>query len=294
MKLQNYIENRIKSENRPLYMPYITSGDPDFQHTVDYAVAMIDGGADVLELGIPFSDPTADGPVVQQAMVRAMARSDFSIDHVLQTAYDIHQQRPEVPIVLLGYLNPILSHFFAELDPENERKADPVLDEDSGCHKSIDRFLNRALECGVLGVVIPDLPFDSPEAELFRNHPSQISLINMIAPNTTPSREKAICKQAQGFIYYVSSLGTTGERKDLPEETAEKVARLKKDSGVPLFVGFGISRPDQARQLASHVDGVIVGSLNQRIIEENSENAAGKLKETTESFVESLKPALAT
>ncbi len=292
MKLQTYIQARIKEKDRPLYMPYITSGDPDFQHTVDYAVAMIDGGADILELGIPFSDPTADGPVIQKAMVRAMERSDFSIDNVLQTAFDIHQKRPEIPIVLLGYLNPILSHFFAELDPENERKADPVLEENSGCHRSIDRFLNRAQECGVQGLVIPDLPFDSPEAELFRNHPSDISLISMIAPNTPSRREKAICKQAQGFIYYVSSLGTTGERKELPPETAEIVARIKEQSGIPLFVGFGISQPEQATQLAAHVDGVIVGSLNQRTIDENAETAAQKLTETTAAFVGALAPVI--
>ncbi|MBU44482.1 MAG: tryptophan synthase subunit alpha [Spirochaetaceae bacterium] len=291
MKLQEYIEDRIKKTGRPLYMPYITSGDPDFARTVQYALAMIDGGADVLELGIPFSDPTADGPVIQQAMVRAMARSDFSIDNVLQAAHEIHKQRPEVPIVLLGYLNPILSHFFAELDPENERKADPVLDSNTGCHLSIDRFLKRAGECGVKGIVIPDLPFDSPEAELFRRHPSEIALISMVAPNTTPKREKAICKQAQGFIYYVSSLGTTGERKELPPETARKVESLKNASGVPLFVGFGISQPQQARQLAAHVDGVIVGSLNQRIIDEDADQAAEKLKATTQGFVDALQPA---
>ncbi|MEQ8353378.1 MAG: tryptophan synthase subunit alpha [Leptospiraceae bacterium] len=291
MKLQKYIEERIQSQKRPLYMPYITCGDPDFQHTVDYAVALIDGGADILELGIPFSDPTADGPVIQQAMVRAMARPDFSIDNVLQAAFDIHQKRPNVPIVLLGYLNPILSHFFAELDPENERKADPVLDPGSGCHRSIERFLNRAQECGVQGLVIPDLPFDSPEAELFRNHPGDVALINMIAPNTASRREKAICSQARGFIYYVSSLGTTGERKDLPSETAEKVRQLKNDSGIPLFVGFGISQPDQARELASHVDGIIVGSLNQRIIDENPEHAADRLRETTAGFISAIEPS---
>lgn len=271
-------------------MPYITCGDPDFRHTVDYSLSLIDGGADILELGIPFSDPTADGPVIQQAMVRAMAREDFSIDRVLDTAAEIHRHRPEVPIILLGYLNPILSHFFAELDPENEKKADPVLDTNSGCHRSIHRFLSRAEESGVQGIVIPDLPFDSPEAQLFREHPSELNLISMIAPNTTEKRQKAICVQAEGFIYYVSSLGTTGERKELPPETAAIVDRLKKQSGCPLFVGFGISQPDQARALASHVDGVIVGSLNQRIIDEDPESAAEKLKSVTSDFVRALSP----
>lgn len=290
MKLDSYIRQRIREARRPLYMPYITCGDPDFEHSVRYGVALIDGGADILELGIPFSDPTADGPVIQQAMVRAMARPDFSIDRVLDAAAEIHKQRPDTPIVLLGYLNPILSHFFAELDPENEKKADPVLDENSGCHRSIQRFLERAKQCGVQGIVIPDLPFDSPEAELFRSSAQDISLVSMIAPNTQRKREKAICRQAEGFIYYVSSLGTTGERKDLPPETAQKVEELKKESGIPLFVGFGISQPEQARALAAHVDGVIVGSLNQRLIDEDPEAAPGKLTEITQSFVSSLQP----
>lgn len=291
MNLESYIRQRMQDNKRPLYMPYITCGDPDFEHSVQYGLSLIDGGADILELGIPFSDPTADGPVIQQAMVRAMARPDFSVDHVLDAAARIHKQRPEIPIVLLGYLNPILSHYFAELDPENEKKADPVLDENSGCQRSIQRFLERAEQAGVRGIVIPDLPFDSPEAELFRKSAERITLVSMVAPNTPRKREKAICRQASGFIYYVSSLGTTGERKDLPPETAQKVEELKRESGIPLFVGFGISQPEQARALASYVDGVIVGSLNQRVIDEDPEAAESKLTEITQSFVSSLQPS---
>ncbi|MCB1306108.1 MAG: tryptophan synthase subunit alpha [Leptospiraceae bacterium] len=290
MNLQEYIQHRQKSLGRPLYMPYITAGDPDLKSTVSYALALIDGGADVLELGIPFSDPTADGPVIQEAMVRAMANADFNIDHVLDAAAQIHEQRPEVPIVLLGYLNPVLSHFFSDLDPEAEKRMDPI-NPNSGCQKSIHRFLTRASECGVQGMVIPDLPFDAPEAELFRSHSSGISLVSMIAPNTSAARQKQICKKAGGFIYYVSALGTTGERKELSPEIANRVKTIKEDSGVPLFVGFGVSQPEQARALAPYSDGVIVGSLNQRLIDEEPATAAQRLKSTTAAFVAALASA---
>ncbi len=250
-------------------MPYLTVGDPDRARTVEFAVAMIDAGADLIELGIPFSDPTADGPVIQAAMVRAMAEPGFSLQSVFATMEQIHQARPEMPLVVLTYANPVLSGLSTE-----------------GAERSARAFLTQAHRCGVRGVVIPDLPFDSPEGVMLRSVSAEsgIDSILMVAPNTSEERMRRICASARGFIYYVTSLGVTGLRRELPPELEQRVALVRKLAGVPVLAGFGFSQPEQGRALAGILDGIIVGSLNHRIISEHGAQAAAALAQITREF----------
>ena len=266
-------------------MPYLTAGDPDFKRTVEFALGMIDAGADLLELGIPFSDPTADGPVIQAAMVRALANENFSLDEVFGVARSVHQARPETPLVFLTYLNPIVTGFLART-PGN-----PALRSHFDAAQNIELFLKECHDAGIKGVVIPDLPLDQPESKLFRKlgKKYEVDQIVMIAPNTRKRHFKEICRLARGFIYYVTSLGVTGERKEFPPELEENVRKVKKTSGLPVLAGFGFSAPDQVRPLRGIVDGVIVGSLNHSIIQQHGVHAGMKLAETTRGFAEALR-----
>lgn len=260
-------------------MPYLTVGDPNVDATVEFAIGMIDAGADLLELGIPFSDPTADGPVIQAAMVRAMKQPGFSIERVFEAAGRIHEARPDVPLIFLSYLNPVLRGL-AAAEESGDWNADAGL----------RRFLSECKRTGVRGLVLPDLPFDQPEAKLLRAAAEEFEVVQilMVAPNTSEKRFRSICKHARGFVYYVTSYGVTGERKDLPDDLAANVRRVRRKVGVPILAGFGISQPNQVRALTGIVDGVIVGSLHHRIIDEKGADAAGTLADTTRAFVEAL------
>ncbi len=287
-ELSEYIKERAKSG--PVYMPYLTAGDPDFSKTVEYALAMIDQGADLLELGIPFSDPTADGPVIQKAMFRALNNGAFSLEKVFETARAIHEARPQVPLIFLTYLNPILTGFLKRV-PGND-----ALRSQFDVNRNIEDFLKECQNAGIKGVVIPDLPHEQPEARVFRALAPQygVDQILMIAPNTEKKRFKEICKLAGGFIYNVTSMGVTGERKELPRELGATIRRIKKSSGVPVLAGFGISEPEQVKSLVGILDGIIVGSLNHRIIEESisgngTSDAVSALAEKTRGFVEACR-----
>lgn len=265
--LETYIREKRKSG--PLYMPYLTVGDPDFESTVRFGCAMIEEGADVLELGIPFSDPTADGPVIEAAMVRAMARPDFSLERVFAAAAEIHRTHPLVPLVWLSYMNPVFCGFPG----------------------GVSEFLRRSAECGVRGVVIPDLPADQPEAEAFKASGEKygVAQIFLSAPNTDPERLRAL-RRGGGFIYHVTSYGVTGERKELPPEIKEQIERVRDVTGLPVFAGFGFSTPAQAASVRDSADGVIVGSLHHRLIQEKGTAALEDLRASTRAFVQALRP----
>lgn len=290
--LQSYILN-----HRPMvYMPYLTMGDPSCKQTINYAISMIDAGAEILEIGIPFSDPTADGPVIQAAMVRALNQNDITLDSIFEATEEIHQQRPEVPIIFLTYFNPIISidpkhgeFAFQTLPGKVQKKTLDLIDRETAL--SLASFLDRAKDAGVRGIVIPDLPFDARESKAFEllGLYADISRIQMIAPNTAEDRLREICSRARGFIYYVTSTGVTGERKDLPEDIKSRLKKVRSMTEVPVLAGFGISNPSQVDSLRGNVDGIIVGSLNHRFIENDPENAAEKLSEVTMSFVQAIK-----
>lgn len=282
MKLSDYI--RSKSVDGAVYMPYLTVGDPSFAATEEFGVEMIDAGADLLELGAPFSDPTADGPVIQAAMVRAMANPGFSIERVLESIQRIHDARPETPLVILSYCNPVLNGF--RRGDGRVRLGAGATHSDSELQAALEEFLDRSARAGVRGLVLPDLPFDSPEGEFLREAALNrgIAPILMVAPNTGEDRLKRICAAAEGFIYYVTSLGVTGMRSELPPELKDRVRRVQDLSGLPVLAGFGFSTPEQAGEAARALDGVIVGSLNHRIIAEQGARAGAELARITREF----------
>lgn len=247
-------------------MPYISLGDPSFNLSIKWAEA-ISENCDILELGIPFSDPVADGPVIQKSYKRALDNQIFSMDIVLETTKNIYNIIQK-PIVYLTYLNPIISY-------------------------GIDLFFKNAYSSGVRGIVIPDLPFDTKEYKSIYtvSKNNNISIINLITPATPKDRIKAMKKFSSGFIYYVTSFGVTGARSDFDLKIEERISMVKKLLGIPVFAGFGISEPEQARKISAFSDGIIIGSKIQKIIEEEAKDpslCSLKLAQYTKEIKSSL------
>jgi tryptophan synthase alpha chain len=244
-KIKEYFQNK---KSKSVFVPFFTLGDPSYEASVEYGKAILDNGADILELGIPFSDPVADGPVIQRAVARALKNS-FSFDKIFETTKKIHEHKPEKPLVFLTYFNPVY-------------------------HCGIQSFLDQAKASGVAGLVIPDLPFDTKESETLFHELScrDMDLIHLITPATIKKRITALKKTSSGFIYYVTSFGVTGERREFSVDLEERISTLKKALELPICAGFGISTPEQASQIAHYADGIIIGSAIQRIIEENGDN----------------------
>jgi tryptophan synthase alpha chain len=237
---------RCCDENRAAFIPYICAGDPNFARTVEIALALEKGGADLLELGIPFSDPLADGIVNQLAAQRAL-EAGATVHGVLECVGEI-RRRSQIPIVLYTYLNPILRH-------------------------GIDEFEHEAAEAGVDGLLILDLPPEEDRniQELDGLKPSSSTVgkeaveenpirIRLIAPTTPPPRIALIAKSAGGFIYYVSREGVTGARDSVAQSLEEKLTMIRQYTDLPIAVGFGISNPEQAATVAKIADAVVIGS----------------------------------
>jgi tryptophan synthase alpha chain len=220
---------RLRKEKRKGFIPYICAGDPTLKRTVDLAFALEEAGADVLELGLPFSDPLADGLVNQLAGQRSLS-AGTTIRGVFDCVREI-RRKSRVPIVLYTYLNPIFQF-------------------------GADKFHREAEAAGVDGLLILDLP---PEEDVDPGAGNLVH-IRLIAPTTPADRMKKIAKSAKGFLYYVSREGVTGARDSIASSLPEKIAELRKMSDLPVAVGFGISNPEQAREVARHADAVVVGS----------------------------------
>ncbi|MCZ8155957.1 MAG: tryptophan synthase subunit alpha [Leptospira sp.] len=250
-KIKDYFASK---KSKSVFVPFFTLGDPNYEASVRYGKAILDNGADILELGIPFSDPVADGPVIQRADARAL-KNTFSFDQIFDVTKQIHLHRPEIPLVYLTYFNPVY-------------------------HCGIATFLDRASESGITGLVIPDLPFDTEESEnLFRELAKRnMDLIHLITPATTKKRISQLKKTSSGFIYYVTSFGVTGERREFSVDLEDRIKSLKEVLQLPICAGFGISTPEQASQIAHYADGIIIGSAIQRIIEENGDNVDACVK----------------
>ncbi|TGN21076.1 tryptophan synthase subunit alpha [Leptospira idonii] len=246
-KIKDYFE---KKTVQSVFVPFFTLGDPDYKASVEYGKAILESGADILELGIPFSDPVADGPVIQRAVARSLKNS-FSFDQIFATTKAIHDHRPEKPLVYLTYFNPIY-------------------------HCGIPNFLDKAKVSGIEGLVIPDLPFDTEESKILFSElrKRDMDLIHLVTPATPKKRIQSMKKTSSGFIYYVTSFGVTGERREFSIDLEDRIKFLKKNLELPICAGFGISTPEQASQIAHYADGIIIGSAIQRIIEENGENVS--------------------
>jgi tryptophan synthase alpha chain len=225
---------RAKAERRAALIAYLCAGDPSLESTATVVPLLANAGADLIELGIPFSDPIADGPTIQAASHRALLRGTTPLK-VLQLVASLRQGGLEVPLMLMTYLNPILSH-------------------------GLEPFCRRAAEVGVDGLLVPDLPLDEegPVKQAASQH--QLDLVLFAGPNTEPARLTRIGKETGGFLYFLSVTGVTGARGVLPPELPEQLSAARAASAAPIAVGFGISTPEQARALAAYADAIVVGS----------------------------------
>ncbi|MDD2351672.1 MAG: tryptophan synthase subunit alpha [Candidatus Delongbacteria bacterium] len=247
-------------KNKKAFIPFITSGDPDLETTGRIIKAMSENGATLIELGIPFSDPTAEGPVIQEANIRALSggvTTDKIFDFVREMRKDV-----SIPMVFMTYANVVFSY-----GPE--------------------KFMTKCALTGMDGIIIPDLPFEekSEFAPFCKKH--GIDLISLIAP-TSQDRIALIAKEAEGFVYIVSSLGVTGARSEITSDIGAMVKLVKENTNVPCAVGFGISIPEQAEKIGRLADGVIIGSAIVKIIEEHGRNSVPYVSE----YVSSIKKAL--
>jgi tryptophan synthase alpha chain len=251
----------LRPSREAAFVAYLTAGDPSLDVTPDLLEALVAGGADLIELGVPFSDPMADGPVLQRAAARAIERGT-TLGRVLEMVATRRRAFP-VPIVLFGYYNPLLRY-------------------------GIDAVACDARAAGVDGFLCVDLPPEESEdlgAALARN---DLDLIRLLAPTTPPRRVRTIAAAASGFLYFVSVLGVTGARSALPSALPDLVHRVRGLTRLPIGVGFGVQAPEQAGWIAGFADAVIVGSAIQRLVEEHGPEAATRL----EAFVRTLKEAM--
>lgn len=254
--------SNIKSafENGKAFIPFITCGDPDLETTAEAVRAMEKAGADLIELGIPFSDPTAEGPVIQGANIRALA-SGTTTDKIFDMVRNLRKD-VKIPLVFMTYANVVFSY-------------------------GIERFVKTCSQTGIDGIILPDLPFEEKEEFDSVCRQYEIDLISLIAP-TSENRIAMIAKEASGFIYIVSSLGVTGARTKITTDIASIVGVVRENTDIPCAVGFGISTPEQAADMASKSDGAIVGSAIVKLVEKYGKNCAEPVAE----YVKSMKDAL--
>ncbi len=254
--------SNIKSafENGKAFIPFITCGDPDLETTEKIVKAAAEAGADLIELGIPFSDPTAEGPVIQEASLRALnagTTTDKIFDMVRSLRKDV-----TVPMVLMTYANVVFSY-------------------------GAERFISTCQEIGIDGLILPDLPYEEKDEFLPVCEKYGVDLISLIAP-TSDSRIEMIAREATGFIYVVSSLGVTGMRSEIKTDIGAIVEKIRECTDVPAAIGFGISKPEQAAKMAALSDGVIVGSAIVKLIGEHGRDAAGYVAD----YIRSMKEAI--
>jgi tryptophan synthase alpha chain len=254
--------NRITEafENNKAFIAFITGGDPDIETTGKLIAAMAQSGADIIEIGIPFSDPVAEGTVIQQANERSLANG-CTADKLFDMIKSV-RGKVSVPLLFMTYINPIFAY-------------------------GKERFLKRCADCGIDGIIVPDLPFEE-RAELESVCTDYgITQISMIAP-TSSDRIERIAKNAEGFLYCVSSLGVTGIRGEIGTNVTQMIEQVKKASSVPCAVGFGISTPEQAYEMAAVSDGVIIGSAIVKIISEHAAESVSPVKK----FIKEVKDAI--
>ena len=243
------------------FIPFLTAGDPNLEKTEEFILEMERSGADLIEIGIPFSDPIAEGIVIQEADIRALA-SGTTTDKIFDMVAKVRPQ-VRIPLVFMTYLNPVF-------------------------HYGYDRFFRRCQEAGIDGIIIPDLPFEE-KGELDDIAAAHgVDLISMIAP-TSEERIQKIAAEAKGFLYVVSSMGVTGVRSEITTDLGAILANIRKATDVPACVGFGINTPEQAAEIAGIADGVIVGSAIVRL----AEQYGGRAAEHIGAYVRKMKESVA-
>ena len=247
-------------ENGKAFIAFITCGDPDLETTAAAVRAAAANGADLIELGIPFSDPTAEGPVIQGANIRAL-RGGVTTDKIFDLVRELRRD-VTIPLVFMTYANVVFSY-------------------------GADRFLSACRDIGIDGLILPDVPYEEKEEFLPQCRQYGIDLISLIAP-TSHNRVAMIARESEGFLYIVSSLGVTGTREEIRTDLASIVEVVRQNTQIPCAIGFGISTPEQARQMAGLSDGVIVGSAIIKILEKYGTQAPPYIGE----YVKSMKEAI--
>ncbi len=232
----------MQFKNQPGLVAYLTCGDPDLGTTKDVALAAICAGAEVLELGVPFSDPVADGPVIQRASERAL-RNHVSLEDVLKLAAEIRRES-DAGLIVFTYLNPIL-------------------------RMGMEKFAGAAASAGVDGALVTDLPVEEAAEYLEHMRKRDLATVFLAAPTSTDERLKRICEASTGFVYAVSRTGVTGARKELADDAQRLVQRLRKYTDLPVVVGFGISSPEHFAAVGKFADGAAVGTAIVHTIEQN-------------------------
>lgn len=230
---------RLKSEDRRALMPFITAGDPDLPTTAALISELVRHGAHMIEIGIPYSDPIADGPVIAASYHRALERG-VKLAHIFQTIRTLRAETASAPLAVVP-LVAMVSYAIIH-------------------RRGTERFLREASSAGFDGLIVPDLPIEEADELMQRATALDLRLIQLITPTTPRERAARIAQSTTGFIYYVSVAGITGERKSLPADIAANVAWLRTQTSLPICIGFGISRPEHVRELAHVADGLIVGS----------------------------------
>ncbi|HYD42430.1 MAG TPA: tryptophan synthase subunit alpha [Anaeromyxobacter sp.] len=255
--------DRCRAAGESALVTYVMGGDPDPATSLAMALACVAGGADVLELGVPFSDPIADGPTIQAAAQRALARGT-TLDDVLDIAAKV-RARSQIPIALMGYLNPMIA-------------------------RGVDRLVAGCKAAGVDALIVPDLLPEEAGELAAAAAAGGVKLVYLLAPTSNPARVQAAARAATGFLYFVSVTGVTGARATVPAEIGPMVAAIRKATPLPVVIGFGVSSPEQAKALGPLADGVVVGSAIVNRIAEGGTRAVRAERVTR--FVRSLKRAL--
>lgn len=248
-------------ENGKAFIAFITCGDPDLETTAAAVRAAVENGADLIELGIPFSDPTAEGPVIQGANLRALSggiTTDKVFDFVREIRRDV-----SVPMVFMTYANVVFSY-------------------------GSERFISTCKEIGIDGLILPDIPFEEKDEFQPICKKYGVNLISLIAP-TSQNRIAMIAKEAEGFLYIVSSLGVTGTRSEIETDLGDMVKLVRENANIPCAIGFGISTPEQAKQMADIADGAIVGSAIVKLLEKHGKDAPRYIGEYVKSMKDGMK-----
>lgn len=255
--MKNRIDEAFKT--KPIFMPYFPLGYPDLETSIDVIEALAKNGADLIEVGLSFSDPLADGPVIQQATQVALEKG-ITVKKSLEAVKELRMRGVTIPLILMGYYNPMLAY-------------------------GLEKFIRDAKEAGADGFIIPDLPME--EAEEFTSVAGELPLIQMLAPTSPDERMEAIARNAKGFIYLVSVTGVTGERREVSNDLGNLIQRVRSHTSAPVCVGFGIGTPEQAKQVGQLADGVIVGSACVKTIG-GSEQPVGTARLFAKNFQSAL------
>jgi tryptophan synthase, alpha subunit len=245
------MSNIKEAFTKKAFIAFITCGDPDLSTTEEIAVIMAKNGVDMIELGIPFSDPTAEGPVIQNANIRAL-QNGVTTDKIFDMVKRI-RMRTQIPLAFMTYANVVYSY-------------------------GIEKFIKKAATLGIDGLILPDVPYEEKEEFCCACRQNKIDFISLIAP-TSQDRITTITKEASGFIYCVSSLGVTGTRDNIETNLDSIIKIVRKNTNIPCAIGFGISTPEQAKYFAHFADGIIIGSAIIKIIEQHGQDCLHPLQE---------------